>query len=267
MFLTHKFITVCGLKVNIVQIPDIIGLIESWIKERNNTAYIVTTNANTIVLGRKDHRIQEAVNHSDLSIADGYSLVFFSRFYGHAFEERAYGPDLMLEFLNLSEEKGYSNFFYGSTDETLKLLVKSLKDKFPRLKIAGYYSPPFGASVKSEEKEIEIINKTNPDVVWVGLGGVKQELWMYEHKDKLDVPVLVGVGAAFDFLAGTKPQAPSWMREAGLEWLFRLITEPKRLWRRYLVNNTLFIYFVVVELLLKIFTIQKITPSQKNQGI
>lgn len=252
MLQSYKTINICGVKVDIIQIPQIISFIEERIKQRR-PSYIVTTNANTIVLGKKDACIREAVNKGDLSIADGYSLVFCSRFYGQPLKRRAYGPELMLEFLKVSQDKGYANFFYGSTEETLKKLAGSVKQKFPLLELAGYYSPPFKNFVQSDENEIQAINNSGADVVWVGLGGVKQERWMLEHKNKLNVPVMIGVGAAFDFLAGTKPQAPRWMREVGLEWFFRLITEPKRLWRRYLINNLLFIWYVAVDLIKKRF--------------
>ncbi|MDD5254595.1 MAG: WecB/TagA/CpsF family glycosyltransferase [Candidatus Omnitrophica bacterium] len=249
--LSGNFITICGIKVHAVQIPEITAYMEKWIKDRQRGNYIVTTNANTIVAGEKNALVREAVNHGSLSIADGFSLVLFSRFYGKPLKKRAYGPDLMLAFLKLSEEKGYSNFFYGSTAATLEQLVKSLKKKFPHLKIAGCFSPAFTDSPQPEEKEVAAINNSGADVVWVGLGGVKQELWMYAHKDRLTVPVCVGVGAAFDFLSGVKPQAPVWMRESGLEWFFRLATEPKRLWRRYLVNNLLFVRYVIADLIKK----------------
>lgn len=176
-----------------------------------------------------------------------------ARLYGQRLKKRVYGPDLMLEFLKISEIKGYSNFFYGSTDRTPELLVKGLKNRFPRLKIAGYYSPPFSASLQLEKKEMGMINNSAADVVWIALGGVKQERWMYEYKDKLNVPVLVGIGAAFDFLAGLKPQAPRWIGNNGFEWLFRLISEPNRLWRRYLITNCLFVYYVGNELAAKTF--------------
>jgi len=260
----YKFVTICGLKVHIVQIPDIINFVECRIRERGSTAYIVTTNANTVVLAKNDPKIREAVNNSDLSIADGYSLVFLSRFYGDALKERAYGPDLMFEFLKISEKNGYSNFFYGSTEETLRRLLKSLRSKFPRLRIAGCYSPPFRDSVCIDEDGVRTINSSNADVLWVGLGGGRQELWMYEHKDKVDIPVLVGVGAAFDFFAGTKPQAPRWIRDNGFEWLFRLITEPNRLWHRYLVNNSLFIYYLGTEMLSRIFALKRFQSNGKN---
>ena len=256
---TRLFIS--GTKVDCVETVDVISAMEGWIRNRQLHNYVVTSNANNVVLGKSNESLQKAVNSSSLSVADGISLVIVARLRGYALNRRVYGPDLMLEFLRISEVKGYSNFFYGSTDETLKLLVKSLKMMFPRLRIAGYHSPPFSASVHSEKKEIEIINKSCPDVVWVGLGGVKQELWMYESKDELSVPVLIGVGAAFDFLAGSKRQAPLWIRNNGFEWLFRLITEPKRLWRRYLINNFLFIYYAGIELLLSVFAFRRIKSN------
>lgn len=246
-------IMVCGLKVDTLQIPEIISRMELWVRDRSCSNYIVTTNAHTIVTSRKNKEVVEAVNNGSLSIADGFSLVFASRFYGRPIKKRAYGPDLMLDFLKVAEQKGYSNFFYGSTEKTLEALLRCLKQKMPGLKIAGCYSPVFSSCVHSQEEELRTINSSGADVLWVGLGGIKQERWMYEHKDKLKVPVLVGVGAAFDFLAGTKPQAPLWMREAGLEWLFRLLSEPRRLWRRYLVNNTLFILYVLKDLAEKRF--------------
>lgn len=268
MDLTKRFITICGLKINTVQIPEIVDFIEERIRARKPASYIVTTNANTIVLGKRDPAVRQAVNGGDLSIADGYSLVFFSRFYGSPLQKRAYGPDLMSGFLKVSEEKGYSNFFYGSTDNTLKALAEKMKTRFPRLKIAGYYSPPFGSSVRPDEKEIDIINRASADVVWVGLGGVKQEKWMYENRARLNVPVLIGVGAAFDFLSGVKPQAPLWMRESGFEWLFRLLSEPKRLWRRYLVNNTLFVWYVSAELMRRgVFSCRRARGSTQGQNV
>jgi len=182
-------------------------------------------------------------------VPDGISLVVLAKIYNYHLKKRVYGPDLMLEFLKKADFKGYSNFFYGSAKEVLNLLIKNFKIKFPSLNIVGVYSPPFRELTVDEDREIvDMINRASPDVLWVSLGCSKQQLWMYEHKDKLNVPVMVGVGAAFDFLSGVKPQAPRWMRDNGFEWLFRLFTEPKRLWRRYLINGPLFVYFVAQEL-------------------
>lgn len=232
------------MRVDPVQTPQVIESMETWIKNRNFGNYIVISNANDAAASRRDKKVKEAVNQSSLSVPDGFSLVLLARLNGYPLKRRVYGPDLMDDFFKISQSKGYSHFFYGSTEGILSKFKSELRIKFPGLKISGFYSPPFSQLNQEEDQEIiDRINKASPDVLWVGLGCPKQQLWMYEHKDKLKVPVMVGVGAAFDFLAKTKPQAPSWMRDHGLEWLFRLITEPKRLWKRYLLGNTMFLWF------------------------
>jgi len=257
----NSSIEVLGTRLDLVQIPEVIEIMESWISHRSIGNYIVTTNANTIVLSKKDPKIKEAVNKGNLSVPDGISLVLLSKLYGKPLRRRVYGPDLMLKFLKNAEGKGYSNFFYGSTELTLKALVKNLKKRFPSLNIAGIYSPPFSDTMEEDEKAAKIINEVSPDVLWVGLGCPKQQLWMYKNKDKMKVPVMVGIGAAFDFLAQTKSQAPRWIRDNGFEWIFRLITEPKRLWRRYLINNSLFVFYVTLELISNAFTFNKNKPN------
>jgi len=180
-------------------------------------------------------------------------LVFLARLKGFDIKERVYGADLMQGFFKIAEQRGYRSYFYGATEETLRKLITNLGKQFPEMKIAGFYSPPFRSLNKQEKEEvINNINKTSPDVLWVGLGCPKQQLWMSEHKDRLKVPVMVGVGAAFDFLSGNKEQAPQWMQDNGLEWLFRLVKEPRRLWKRYLIGNSLFIFLVLKEILNKI---------------
>ena len=243
-------LNIIGVSVYLVQIPDVICCISEWIDSKNKGEYIVVANAYDIIAGRKNIATKKANNSSSLTVPDGFSLVLLARLKGHKVKRRVYGPELMLETLRLSEENGYSNFFYGSTDETLGLLIKNLKARFPDLKVAGYYAPPFRELSQEEDgAEVRMINDSGADIVWVGLGCPKQQLWMHEHKDKLKVPVMVGVGAAFDFFAGTKSQAPRWIRDNGFEWLFRLVTEPKRLWRRYLISYPLFIYYLLLDLL------------------
>jgi len=245
-----NFIDVCGMRVDMVQIPDIIKKMEYWITNKELGNYIVISNANDAIMSLKNPKIQTSVNDSSLSVPDGISMVLLARRYGYLLKKRVYGPDLMNEFLSLSAKKDYSHFFYGSDKDTLEKLKMNLINKFPNIKIAGFYSPPFRELTKEEdEKIINMINDASPDVLWLGLGCPKQQLWMYEHKDKLKVPVMVGVGAAFDFLAKTKPQAPRWIRDNGFEWLFRLVTEPKRLWKRYLVNGSLFLYYISKQLI------------------
>jgi len=242
-------IKICGIRVDMVQIPDVIRIMEEWIKKKEFGNYVVVANANDVVIGKKMSQVKVAMNESSLTVPDGISIVLASRFYGFKLKRRVYGAELMLEFLRRAQAEGYTNFFYGSTTETLNRLREKLINDFPRLNIKGVYSPPFRELSEEEDKAIiEMINGFLPDVLWVGLGCPKQQIWMYKHRDKLKVPVMVGVGAAFDFIAGTKPQAPEFMRENGLEWLFRLLTEPRRLWKRYFVNGALFLYYVGKEI-------------------
>lgn len=239
---------VLGVRVHAVQIPEVISQMEHWIAERSFGHTIVAANAHVVIEAQEDPRVKEAVNAADLVMPDGMPLVWLGRRRGFPLKERAYGPGLMEAFLSTSAAKGYRHFFYGSTPETLKALTQKVQERFGKVEIAGSHSPPFRPLTREEDEEIvEMLNAAQPDVLWVGLGCPKQELWMYAHKERLRIPVLAGVGAAFDFLAGVKPRAPRWMQQSGLEWLFRLLSEPRRLWRRYLVKGGKFVALVVRE--------------------
>jgi len=181
----------------------------------------------------------------DLVVPDGMPLVWLGRRRGHHLPRRVYGPDLMLEFCEKTAGRGYRHFFYGGEPDVPERLADSLKRRFPTMEVCGTFSPPFRSLGPEEDQEIvTMISRAAPDVLWVGLGTPKQERWMHEHRDKLHVPVLVSVGAAFDLLSGRRNQAPRWMREHGLEWLFRLLQEPRRLWRRYLIDGTRFVVYL-----------------------
>jgi N-acetylglucosaminyldiphosphoundecaprenol N-acetyl-beta-D-mannosaminyltransferase len=177
-------------------------------------------------------------------------LVWLSRLHGHGHVTRVYGPDLMLALCEHSLLKGYKHFFYGGGEGVPELLSNNLRRRFPGLRVVGGYSPPFRSlSGAEDERVVAAINEADPDIVWIGLSTPKQERWMTEHVGQLTAPVLIGVGAAFDFHSGLKRQAPRWMQRSGLEWLFRLATEPKRLWRRYFMNNPLFVLRVLQQAL------------------
>jgi N-acetylglucosaminyldiphosphoundecaprenol N-acetyl-beta-D-mannosaminyltransferase len=178
---------------------------------------------------RNDAKVKAALNRSMLTVPDGMGTVWFLRLLGHK-AGRVYGPDLMLE----AAQQGWRHFFLGGEPDAIDRMIARLQKHAPGLAVAGAYCPPF-EEMSSEDWEtaFDHINSSRADVVWVALGSPRQELWMAQNRGKLDAPLLVGVGAAFDFLSGTKPQAPVWMQRGGLEWLFRLASEPKRLWRRY----------------------------------
>jgi len=199
----------------------------------------------TVVDCQSNEEYKNIVNDAGMATPDGMPVAWYGRVRGNRAVSRTYGPDLMLDFCQKSQTKKYKHYFYGASPETSSKLKNRLTALFPSIDIVGSYSPPYTSSYQQEDKKIvDEINNAHPDVVWVGLGSPKQDYWMYHHRDKIDAPVMVGVGAAFDFIAQTKPQAPKWMQKVGLEWLFRLVSEPGRLWRRYLIGNTKFIGYL-----------------------
>jgi N-acetylglucosaminyldiphosphoundecaprenol N-acetyl-beta-D-mannosaminyltransferase len=247
VMMASKF-RVLGVTFFAVQIPDVIQQMQRWISAAGGSHYICVSNVHSIVESQYERSVKATLNNSDLNVPDGMPVVWMGRLRGHELSRRVYGPELFEHFLRETQGKQYKHFFYGGSSATLDALMTSLKDAFPGLQIAGKYSPPFRPLTPEEESNaVEMINAASPDVLWIGLGCPKQELWMREHRDVLNVPVMVGIGQAFNIYAGTLKQAPRWMRESGLEWLFRLCLEPRRLWRRYLVYNTLFLYYVFLE--------------------
>lgn len=208
--------------------------------------YMCVSNVHTTVMSYDDESYKNVQNSALLAIPDGGPLSSVGRKRGHTQMQRTTGPSYMKEIFDISEKYGYSHYFYGSTEQTLKLMNKNLKKDYPNLKIAGMYSPPFRELTKEEDEEIiQNINNTNPDFVWVGLGAPKQEIWMYNHKDKVN-GFMSGVGAGFDYFAGNIKRAPLWMQKSNLEWLYRLMQDPKRLFKRYFYTNTKFIINAVI---------------------
>lgn len=225
-----------------VQIPDVIKIIEGWIGAGRMAHYVTVSNVHSVVESQRDGTFMEALNRSDLNVPDGMPIIWLGRSQGHDLTRRVYGPDLFIEFCNETQSRKYRHFFYGGAPDVVEALVNRLRERFPGFQVAGYYSPPFRPLTAEEDlRTIEMINAAAADVLWVGLGCPKQEFWMRAHRESLSVPAIIGIGQAFDIHAGKLRQAPRWMRENGLEWLFRLLLEPRRLWRRYLVYNSEFI--------------------------
>ncbi len=203
----------------------------------------------SVMEARESARYRAALESADLVTADGMPLVWMLRRLGVRPASRVYGPDLTLAVLGAAEEVGIAVGFYGSSEEVLERLVRSVRRRFPRLEVAYRWAPPFRALTAEEDEEVQrALRESGARILFVGLGGAKQDLWMAEHRGRV-AAVMLGVGAAFDFLAGTKPQAPRWMQSSGLEWLFRLATEPRRLWRRYLGQNPRFAALAVAQVL------------------
>jgi N-acetylglucosaminyldiphosphoundecaprenol N-acetyl-beta-D-mannosaminyltransferase len=205
--------------------------------------YVCVAAVHTVMLAAEDSAFRSAVVGSSLTVPDGQPLVWALKAFGHPLPDRVYGPELMDRACARAARRGTTAFLYGGRDDAaLARLADALKARHPGLRIAGMYAPPFRALSADEEAAVaETINASGADVVWVGIGVPKQEKWMAAMRDRLDAPVLVGVGAAFDFHAGLVPQAPPRLQALGLEWAFRLAQEPRRLWRRYLRYNPRFV--------------------------
>jgi N-acetylglucosaminyldiphosphoundecaprenol N-acetyl-beta-D-mannosaminyltransferase len=199
---------------------------------------------------RQDRYFRKILNTADLVVPDGMPLVWLGRARGIPLKRRVYGPELLEQFCERTEARAYRHFFYGGAPGVAEALAKQLKNRHPGMVVVGTFSPPFRPLAPNEDDAVvEAIDDSGADIVWIGLSTPKQERWMFDHYSRLRVPVLIGVGAAFDFHTGRSAQAPEWMREHGLEWLFRLCTEPRRLWRRYLINGPRFSVLAILELM------------------
>jgi len=239
------------IPIHAVDYREALERVAAWIDSKQRpSAYITQANAHILVTAQKDQRYKEVLHSADLSVPDGMPLVWLLRLKGKAIRRRIYGPDLMLMICEEAANKGWRCFLYGGNAGVAEKLKAILEARFPGLKIVGTYVPPFrDLTLEEDEQVCGMINSSAPDILWVGLGSPRQDIWMYEHRGKLNVSVMHGVGAAFDFLTGEVRQAPRWMMNAGLEWFFRLIMEPKRLWKRYTINNVLFVYYLLLDLL------------------
>jgi N-acetylglucosaminyldiphosphoundecaprenol N-acetyl-beta-D-mannosaminyltransferase len=205
--------------------------------------YLCVAAVHTVMESREDDALREAVSDAAFTVPDGQPLVWALRALGHEIDARVYGPELMGRACARAARSGQRHYLYGGRDErALAQLAANLLDRHPGLQLVGGWSPPFRELSDAEMDEVAArIDAARPDVVWVGIGVPKQEKWMAAMRSRLEAPVLIGVGAAFDFHAGLIPQAPAWMQRRGLEWLFRLVQEPGRLWRRYARHNPRFV--------------------------
>lgn len=240
---------VLDVRVNAVQIPGTIAILENWIQNPGRSRYVAVTGMHGVSEAQHDLDFKQALDRADLIVPDGMPLVWLGRLRGFAsMKRRVYGPELMETFCKQTGAK-YRHFFYGGAPGVAKQLARVEQERHG-IQIAGTYCPPFRPLNEDEELQIQsLINAAKPDVLWVGLSTPKQEAWMHRHRDHLNVPVMLGVGAAFDLNTGRLKQAPRWMRESGLEWLFRLMAEPRRLWRRYIINGSGFVWSVFLEVL------------------
>lgn len=236
-------IDVLGSKISVCDGQAALNVLEECIGGKVG-GFVCFTNVHAAVMGYQDPEFRRITNSSLLSVADGKPVYWAARAAGNSDIGHVAGPDFMLSALSQFPQAGH--FFYGSTSQVLQSLVVSLQERIPALNVCGTFSPPFRPlDVEERADVVRMIRTSGAKFIWVGLGAPKQEKWMAEISDDLKPAILFGVGAAFDFHAGVLQRAPLWLRRRGLEWLYRLIQEPKRLWKRYLVTNTLFVYYLI----------------------
>lgn len=240
--LSFNTCNIMGVDVAVSDMEKTIRLIDSHLESWRGE-YICVANVHTTVTAYEDEVYRNIQNGAVMALADGGPLSQYSREHGYEEALRVTGPDLMRELLKQSGEKGWRHYFYGSTEKTLQDLKKRMESEYPGAVIAGMYSPPFRVLTEEEDQEvIRMINDAAPDFLWVGLGAPKQEQWMAAHKGKVSA-LMIGVGAAFDYEAGNIQRAPEWMQKHSLEWLYRLLQDPKRLFRRYVTTNFKYLWW------------------------
>jgi len=226
-----------------------VDLVTSAVSQ-SRKGYVCVTGVHGIMEAQKDPAFRSILNRSMLTTPDGMPTVWVGWMNGHSQMRRVYGPDFMLNVCSVSVQKGYTHFLYGGVDGVADRLKSELTTKFPGLQIVGTYTPPFRPLNRVESADLQHrISKSRPDFFWVGLSTPKQERFMAEYLPKLDAKVMVGVGAAFDIHTGRAKDSPDWVKNAGLQWLHRLLQEPSRLWKRYLINNPVFMYKMTSQLL------------------
>ena len=233
-----------GVPLDAVQLPDVIQRMEMWISHRDASRYVAITNAHGVVEALHDDAFKQALESADMVVPDGAPLVWFGRRNGFVMLHGGCGQDLFGAFCRETYAKGYYHYLYGGAPGATEALAEVLIQKFPGVRIAGMCTPPFRQLTPNEDQQVvEMINRSGADVLWVGLGCPEQERWMCDHRDRLTVPVVVGVGPALDFLSGRLPRAPRAMGIFGLEWLYRFWREPRRLMRRTLISHSSFFYY------------------------
>jgi N-acetylglucosaminyldiphosphoundecaprenol N-acetyl-beta-D-mannosaminyltransferase len=233
-------VNMLGVGVAGIDLNETIATLEKW-REHKQRDYVCCVTVHGLVMSQKDPTVRSALNRAGLATMDGMPLVWWCRLAGAAHASRVCGPDLLEAMCARGPALGHRHFFYGSSPQVVGQLVARLTERFPGLNVVGSISPPFRPLTAEEDAaEVAAINEARPDFVWVGIGMPKQEKWMASHVGRIDAAALIGVGAAFDFHAGTKPRAPRWIQHTGFEWLFRLLSEPRRLAHRYIIDNAYF---------------------------
>jgi N-acetylglucosaminyldiphosphoundecaprenol N-acetyl-beta-D-mannosaminyltransferase len=244
----NKKVNILGLEIDNLSMQETIDKIGLLI-EKNRSAIIFTPNVQRLIYGIKDKQTEEIYRKADMLIPDGMPLIWASKLLGVPLKEKVSGSDLLPLFCQSASILGHKMYFLGADPGVAEEAKNILTDKYPGLQIVGTYSPPFGFEKKDAEiRKIKgMIKEKNPHVLFVGLGFPKEERFLWKYRDDFQVPVSIGIGATFDFITGKQKRAPKWMQNCGMEWFYRLCHDPRRLWKRYLFGNSLFVFLIFKE--------------------
>jgi N-acetylglucosaminyldiphosphoundecaprenol N-acetyl-beta-D-mannosaminyltransferase len=242
-----KTVTIAGTRIDNTTLDETLSTIAEWIESRDTPRYVVTPNVDHIVKLQCDNEFRDVYRDADMVLADGMPLVWAARFFGTPLRGKISGSDLFMEICRVAASRKFRLFFLGGNPGDAERAKENLTRQNPGLLVVGCYCPPFGFETDELEKRkiVEAIKSADPDVLFVGLGAPKQEKWIYQFYQQVGVPVTIGVGVSFSFAAGTIKRAPIWMQKRGLEWFWRLMIEPRRLWRRYLVDDMKFFWLIL----------------------
>jgi N-acetylglucosaminyldiphosphoundecaprenol N-acetyl-beta-D-mannosaminyltransferase len=245
----HAYADVLGVKLSAINLHRAVDMADQWIAAAN-CGYICVTGVHGVMEAQSDPELRRILNHAFINTPDGMPMSWVGHLQGHKQMDRVYGPDFMTAMCRLSVDRGYRHFLYGGEPGVAKSLKDMLQKRFPGLQVVGTYTPPFRSLSPEEEEEfLTQVQKAKPHMMWVGLSTPKQERFMARYIDRLQVPLLVGVGAAFNYHTGRLRESPEWVKRSGLQWLHRLMQDPKRLWKRYLRHNPAFIWNIALQML------------------
>jgi N-acetylglucosaminyldiphosphoundecaprenol N-acetyl-beta-D-mannosaminyltransferase len=246
---SQKHADVLGVKVSAVDLRTAVDMADRWIAGQNQ-GYICVTGVHGVMEAQKDPELLSILNHAFINTPDGMPMSWVGHLQGLSQMDRVFGPEFMAAICEVSVDRGYRHFLYGGKPGVAGLLKETLQSRFPGLRIVGTYTPPFRELSAAEEDEVLTqVQAVKPHILWVGLSTPKQERFMAHYTDRLGVPLLIGVGAAFDYHTGGIRDSPHWIKRAGLQWLHRLLQDPRRLWKRYLLNNPAFMWNIALQML------------------
>jgi N-acetylglucosaminyldiphosphoundecaprenol N-acetyl-beta-D-mannosaminyltransferase len=245
----QEYADVLGVKVSAIDLSKAVDMADRWIAAENR-GYICVTGVHGVMEAQSDPEFRHILNHAFINTPDGMPMSWVGHLQGFTKMDRVYGPDFMTAMCRLSVERGYRHFLYGGELGVAELLKEMLQRRFPGLQVVGTYTPPFRNLTSEEEVEVLTqVRESKPHILWVGLSTPKQERFMAAYIDRLQVPLLVGVGAAYDYHTGRILDCSDWTKRAGLQWLHRLLQDPRRLWKRYLRNNPAFVWNITLQAL------------------